>query len=143
MADYGRAEEFVLLQGKSKADQQAKGHVANTFRTGHPLCPVSLFQRAAWLNPAHFAAVVRYLHSKENGKVLSQDEIAKHLRSAGERCGVPRAALSVSSLRSGGASAMFHEGYPAEEIKRRGRWASECWHTYVWTSREHNQELAG
>ena len=51
--------------------------------------------------------------------------------------------LSVISLRSGGTSAMFHEGYSAEEIKRRGRWRSECWRTYVWTSRERNHELAG
>ena len=128
---YGQADELVLLQGKSKADQQAMGHMANAFRADHPLSPVSLFQRAAWLNPAHFADADRYLLTKANGKVLSRDEISKRLRSAGERCGVPRAALSAISLRSGGASAMFHEGYSAEEIKRRGRWASDCWRTYV------------
>jgi len=38
---------------------------------------------------------------------------------------------------------MFHEGFSAEEIKRRGRWLSECWHTYVWVSRERGRELAG
>jgi hypothetical protein len=38
---------------------------------------------------------------------------------------------------------MFHEGYSAEEIKRRGRWRSECWRIYVWASRERNRELAG
>jgi hypothetical protein len=80
---------------------------------------------------------------KSNGRVLSRDEVAARLRRAGGRLGFPEGSLSVISLRSGGASAMFHEGYSAEEIKRRGRWRSECWRTYVWTSRERNHELAG
>jgi len=40
------ADELVLLKGKSKADQDGMGHMANAFRTEHPLCPVSLLQRA-------------------------------------------------------------------------------------------------
>ena len=137
------ADELVLLKGKSKADQEGMGHMANAFRADHPLCPVALFQRAARMNPGHFSAKERFLLTKSNGRVLSRDEVAALLRRAGERLGMPRGALSVISLRSGGASAMFHEGYSAEEIKRRGRWQSECWRTYVWTSRERNHELAG
>ena len=41
---------------------------------------------------------------------------------APQRLGLPKKALSVISLRSGGASAMFHEGYSAEEIMHHGRW---------------------
>jgi len=119
------ADELVLLKGKSKADQDGMGHMANAFRTEHPLCPVSLLQRAMRMNPGHFAVKERFLLTKSNGRVLSRDEMAARLRRAGGRLGFPEGFLSVISLRSGGARTMFHEGYSAEEIKRRGRWRSE------------------
>jgi len=137
------ADEMVILQGKSKTDQQSLGNMANAFASDHPSCPVALFKRAARMQPEHFADGKRFLFTKANGKVLSSAEVAGRLRRAGVRRGLPRASLSGISLRSGGASAMFHEGYSAEEIKRRGRWRSECWRIYVWASRERNRELAG
>jgi hypothetical protein len=143
LSEFERADELVLLQGKSKADQEGQGHMANAFASGHVLCPVDLYKRAVRMRPEHFADGRRFLFTKSDGKVLSRDAVAGLLRRAGRRRGLPKAALSVISLRSGGASAMFHEGYSAEEIKRRGRWQSECWRTYVWASRERGRELAG
>jgi len=62
---------------------------------------------------------------------------------AGDRLDMTCGAFCFNLLRSRGVSVMSHDGYLAEEIKRRGRWKSECWRTYVWTSRERNHELAG
>ena len=62
---------------------------------------------------------------------------------AGERLDMTCGAFCFNLLRSRGVRAMSHDGYLAEEIKRRGRWKSECWRTSVWTSRKRNHELAG
>jgi hypothetical protein len=42
----------------------------------------------------------------------------------------------VVSLRSGGATAMYHAGFSVEAIQRRGRWASDCWKIYVRDGRD-------
>jgi hypothetical protein len=70
---------------------------------------------------------------------VASEEMGGRLHRAGEQRGKPRAALSGIFLRSRWESAMFHEGYSAEEIKRRDRWRSECWRIYVWESREQNR----
>ena len=37
----------------------------------------------------------------------------------------------AGGFRAGGASAMYHNGFSAEEIQRRGRWVSDVWKVYI------------
>ena len=46
------------------------------------------------------------------------------------------------SLRAGGASAMYHAGFSAEEIQRRGRWAIDRWKRYVHAGRTKAKDTA-
>ena len=37
---------------------------------------------------------------------------------------------------------MWDVGFSVDEIKRRGRWASECWRVYTWEGRERGRGVA-
>jgi hypothetical protein len=137
------ADEVVLILAKSKADQEGEGFVANAFATpGDELCPVALLKRARLMNPSHFKRADNYLLTCSNGRVLSRDAVVEALRPAAISCGVPADGVSVISLRAGGASAMWDSGFSVDEIKRRGRWASECWRIYTWEGRERARSIA-
>ena len=49
---------------------------------------------------------------------------------------------SIRLLRSGGASAMWDTGMSAEEIKFRGRWASDCFKIYIWPGHDRSRDVA-
>ena len=128
------ADEVVLMMGKSKTDPLGQGSVANVFQeVGDPLCLLSLLKRMFRLNPTHFnPAASRFLFLMSNNKVLRAGFVTRLLRRVAQEVGLPKKSLSVISLRSGGASAMWDAGFSAEEIKMRGRWSSDCWKRYVW-----------
>jgi len=137
------ADELILHIPKSKADQEGLGFIANAFETaGDPLCPVALLKRARLMKPQHFAQPDNFLLVRSDGRVLSRDAVVDALRPAASALGVPPESLSVISLRAGGASAMWDAGFSVDEIKRRGRWASECWRIYTWEGRERARSVA-
>ena len=138
------ANEVVLLMGRSKADPLGQGSVANIFEeSGDHLCLLSLFKRMHRLNPTHFNPKREgFLFTTSDSKVVQAELVSNLLKSASVRAGYPRDALSVISLRSGGASAMWDAGFSAEEIKLRGRWASDCWRRYVWGGQSSSTSVA-
>ena len=141
--DVAAADEAVLFMGKSKADQEGQGHVLNAYATDHWLCVVSLLKLMHLARPGHFEEPRNFLFTLDDGRVLSRDSMVELLRVGGVAEGVPANALSVISLRAGGASALWELGYSVEEIKRRGRWLSDAWRCYVWESRERWRNVAG
>jgi len=136
-----RADEMILVIGRSKADQDGKGSVLKLFASDHPLCPVGLLKKAYAMRPRHFSRSSNFLFETDDGTVVRKDRVVDLLRQGAHSLGLPREALSAISLRSGGASAMWHAGCSIDEIKRRGRWASDCWRTYVWEGRERRRDL--
>ena len=141
--DIQEADEVVLMQGKSKTDPNGQGSVANVFEAeGDDLCLVALLRRLHRLEPTHFNDPERHFFTLSDGQVLHRNVIADLLRAAAEAHGAPPGAASVISLRSGGASAMWDAGYSAEDIKRRGRWASDCYRRYVWEGHDRARDLA-
>jgi len=138
------ADEVVLTLGKSKADQDGQGSVANVFEVeGEELCPVGLLKRMHAMKPEHFAKGGNFLFALDSGRVLHRDEVARMLREPAAELGLPEEALSVISMRSGGATAMWNVGATVAQIQRRGRWASDCWRVYVLEGRERERDLAG
>ena len=49
---------------------------------------------------------------------------------------------ATHSLRIGGVTTLFCAGVDHEEVRRFGRWASDCWHRYVYESRESTKDFA-
>ena len=140
--DVAAADEAILFMGKSKADQEGQGHVLNAYAADHWLCVVSLLKLMHLERPEHFGSPRNFLFTLDDGRVLSRGAMVELLRVGGVAEGVPASALSVISLRAGGASALWELGYSVEEIKRRGRWLSDAWRCYVWESRERWREVA-
>jgi hypothetical protein len=68
-------------------------------------------------------------------KVVSRDEIVKAMRKGARKLKIPENAVSVISLWAGVASAMWDAKFSTDEIKRRGRWASNAFNAYVWEGR--------
>jgi len=141
--DVQKADEIVLLQGRSKTDQAGHGRVANVNEANDPLCLVGLFKRAATMNPSHFQRGDRYMFTLRDGSTLKYSAVLVRIRQAAVELGIPPEALSIISFRSGGATAMWNCGFSVDQIKRRGRWASECWRTYVWEGRDGARDVAG
>ena len=138
------ADEVVLMQGYSKTDPNGQGSVVNLHAAkGNPLCLVELLKKAHRMNPGHFRGGNNFLLTMSDGKVLHRDVVSGQLKAAGVALGAPKDALAVISLRSGGASAMWNEGFGAEDIKKRGRWRSEVWRAYVWDGHDRAKDLAG
>ena len=141
-SEVATSDEVVVMWGRSKTDIDGQGSVANVFEADHPLCLVRLLKKAHAMRPHHFSREDSYFFVLDDGKVLHRDKVVDVLRRAAGKLGVPEEALSVISLRAGGASAMWHAGFTVDEIKRRGRWASECWRIYVWEGRERARNVA-
>ena len=137
------ADEVVLLLGASKTDPNGQGSVANHFESpGNRLCIVALLKRAQRMKPSHFARAENFLFTAENGRVLHRDVVAKYLEEAAKAEGAPAGAASIISLRSGGASAMWDAGLSSDEIKQRGRWASDCFKIYIWPGHDRSRNVA-
>lgn len=92
------------------------------------------------LRPLHFAQDGPLLVT-DDGEVLRAAAVSRAVKEAAVAKGASAADADTHSLRAGGASAMWHAGYPPDRIQRRGRWLSECWKLYIWVSREDARDL--
>ena len=133
---------MVLMQGRSKTDPNGQVCVANDSAAEDELCLVALLKRLHRQRPNHFADLERFFFTLSNGQVLHRERIAALLRLAADASDTPRESVAAILLRSGGASVMWDAGYAAEVIKRRGRWASDCYRMYVWEGRDRARDLA-
>jgi len=136
-------DELIAVQRKSKCDQAGRGVATNTFRgKDSRLCVVWWFRHLVKMKPGHFKDPTQFLFTCSDGRVLHRDVVSKTLQAGAVRRGVSPDDLDIISLRAGGASAMFHADYGVEDIRRRGRWASDCWKTYVQEGRTRARDMA-
>mmetsp|Transcript_1899 Transcript_1899/g.2509 ORF Transcript_1899/g.2509 Transcript_1899/m.2509 type:complete len:348 (-) Transcript_1899:869-1912(-) len=127
----------------SKADQNGQGsELSVAAAPGNKLCVLRLLKKAHKMNPRAFEEGDRFVFTLKSGRVLHRDVVTGALREAASELGVPLRAISVHSLRSGGASALWDAGFTAEEIKRKGRWSSDCWKMYVWNGKRRRDDAA-
>ena len=128
------ADRVVLLIPYSKTDALGVGvELEIDIDEGNPLCPVEAFNRLRRLAPNRFgpARDQRYLFTTSNGLVLRKARVQALLKASAQRAGFDPKDFTSHSLRAGGASAMYHNGYGIDAIKRRGRWVSDVWKIYV------------
>jgi hypothetical protein len=138
-----QATEVLITVASSKTDQAGNGVSLTAKLCSDPLCPGRLLQRMWSVHPNLGDEGERFMFTLSNGKVIHRDALAKALDMQGVAAGLPPKSISVHSLRSGGASAMWAQGYSAEYIKTRGRWKSECWREYVWGGQDQDGKLVG
>ena len=100
---------------------------------GNILCPIQMCNALRSLKPHRFRECEGHKHifATANGTVLHKEKLQHHLKNAAASEGFNPADFTSHSLRAGGASAMYHNGFSAEEIQRRGRWVSDVWKVYI------------
>jgi len=137
------ADEVVLMQGASKTDPNGQGSVANSFEApGDELCLIGLLKRLQRQKPGHFSNQESFFFTLSDGRVLHRNVIAGFMREGAVAFGAPKEAAAAISLRSGGASGMWGQGFAGEDIKKRGRWASGCYRIYIWDGHDRARDVA-
>jgi hypothetical protein len=139
-------DELVEMESSSKAGQEGMGAMNNVYAddTGSPACTVMLYNKLRAMNPGYFdeANDEGFLCTLANGELLKGHVVEKMLKDAAVRLRFSPAGFTLHSLRSGGATAMWHAGYEAFAIQSRGRWRSDAFKTYIWDGRERARDVA-
>ena len=125
---------------------EGQGRELNLFAApGNPLCVVTALTNLARLKPGVFHQPDEFLFRTSDGKCVKKELIQRHLRRAASETESDYDPMNYSShsLRSGGATAMYHADIPIEDIQRRGRWKSDCWRIYIFGDRNRARGLVG
>ena len=72
----------------------------------------------------------------DSGEAISNVQVNDELKDAAESLGLSRDRYASHSLRRGGATAMAAAGVHHEVIRRWGRWLSDTWKRYVFSTTE-------
>ena len=84
----------------------------------------------------------QFMLTMVDGTVLPKVVIERLLKEAALRLGLDPRIMPSHSLRAGGCTAMFNAKFADHEIQRRGRWVSNCWKIYAWSSRRRDNDCA-
>ena len=132
------ATEIVVHLKGSKTDQLNVGTTRNQYKTEEELCPVAACQRLFMEFPERFRGEEAKwpLMRWSSGKPVRREDIQHVLELSALAAGRCPAEMGSHSLRIGGATAMYHSTNDLARVRRFGRWASDCFHVYLWELHE-------
>ena len=140
--DYARADSLTALFEVSKTDQNRIGCTRTVFATGDDLCPVAAYKALREMRGATWQPKAPAM-ADADGWVLSRQAMAAVLKASAEDLQMDGAEFATHSLRIGGATAMAATRlYSDDEVRRFGRWKSDCWRRYVYAARDAVRNLA-
>ena len=137
--DYPHVSEVVISIKKSKTDQNRVGVTRSAERTGERLCVVAAILRFIKLRLEY--GVTSSVDSpffrwgNDFTQHLRRDSVSKALKHSAKLLGQHVSEYAPHSLRIGGATALIHSGASAESVRRFGRWKSDTWQQYSWSTR--------
>ena len=140
VADHGLVTEVVISIKKSKTDQGRQGVTRGVDRCPNAaVCPVEATLRFVALRLARgvdFDESMPFMRwGTEHTQHLRRAAISSQLKSGAEAMGQPTSDYATHSLRIGGATALLHAGATPDQVRRFGRWKSDCWQQYTWNTR--------
>ena len=127
--DENNDDVLTIAIRHSKTDQYNEGNYKTLKAVPVPVCPVKAMARLITLQEWGAGSEERVF-----GKWL-RNRLSAILRLVGSAIGVPASGIGNHSLRPGGATAMWREGYDIEAIKRQGSWKSASSQGYLWDGR--------
>ena len=147
--NFRKADELkVEIQG-SKTDIYNRGEHRNHFAShivshGARLCVVEAMIILCSHFPDRFFGTARddYLLRGLDGDLIPREEVQAILQIAAEKTGAEPGEYGTHSLRFGGASALWAAFHDTGLVKRWGRWATDCFHTYLWEDRKGAEGIA-
>ena len=129
---FGEADEVQIVVRASKTDPEGESATRNLFRSNAEVCPVLAtieFSELKW------QAAPPHPEERFFGAVSRQD-IQTALQTIAASLGEDAQAYTPHSLRFGGASAMWAGGMDSYVLRTWGRWNSDAFLAYLWTSRK-------
>ena len=151
LSELAQADELVLTVQSSKTDIFNKGETRNHFRVPRikgedaPLCVVEavcmLFHHFPGRMPGNTDQDLPLL-TELNGKLMTREAVQTALQLAARALGFNAERLGSHSLRFGGASALWAAYHDSGLVRRWGRWASDCFQSYIWEGRKGAQGVA-
>ncbi|EGZ18503.1 hypothetical protein PHYSODRAFT_332284 [Phytophthora sojae] len=134
----------IRLRG-SKTNQAGQATTRMLRRSGHrflyPARGALLLLRSRRSLPAELPAAM-YMSRSGEPSSISARQVANTVQDAARRIGCDPHEYSTHSLRSGGATHMYHAGVDALIIRFYGRWASDTFNIYTRLCRESVSRLA-
>ena len=121
----------VLFIGRSKADVFGYGQSVTLGATGGPLCPVTALKAMRAGQPSHLVDDSPLFWI--GGGALRREDIVRVVKQIATGMGKNPVEYSTHSLRRGGASALWAQGFNRAQIQVIGRWRSDCWKIYIST----------
>ena len=142
-ASFAEADETVIFLRGSKTDQYNAGTIRNQFTSGDQVDHVKALAEVQRHFPERWTTEAEQpLFRWKSGQVIRRSRVQTALRMAAAAEGIPAEAIGSHSLRIGGASAMYRQGFDVEAIRRFGRWASDAVHSYLWETHDKQKGLA-
>ena len=140
-SNFSEADELILTIRGSKTDKYNRGEVKNHFRVEDDLCVVAAVAQVQKFFPERFSGEEMLL-SWADGRPVKRLELQREIARASEAHGGSAHHVGSHSLRFGGASALWAAFRDSGLVKRWGRWASDCFHGYLWDSRKGSRGIA-
>ena len=111
------------------------GCTRTVYCTGDDLCPVEAYKNLRRLRGDNWHDRQPFVQDND-GWTMSRASMTAVLKACAIDCGIPAAEYATHSLRIGGATAMAATGkFTDDEVRRFGRWKSDCWRRYVHAAR--------
>ncbi|CAE7534189.1 unnamed protein product [Symbiodinium sp. CCMP2592] len=132
------ADEVQIVVRASKTDPEGESATRNLFRSDAAVCPVLAtieFLELRW------SEATPHPEEKFFGELTRQD-IQTALQTIAASLGEEAQAYTPHSLRFGGASAMWAGGMDSYVLRTWGRWNSDAFLAYLWTSRKASANTA-
>ena len=133
--DFESADSLTVIFELSKTDQNRVGCSRTVFSTGDDLCPIEAHKALRRLREGNWSSGAAAM-GDGSGWVMNRDVMTAILKATAVDLGLDGADFATHSLRIGGATTMAATGlYTDDEIRRFGRWKSDCWRRYVYAAR--------
>jgi hypothetical protein len=130
-------QRIALALRGSKTDQDRIGCIRDYLFTREAIDPLAAIVAMLKLRTSkELADVDSPLFVLDSGEAISNIMVNDELKDAAESMGLSRSRYASHSLRRGGATAMAAAGIGHETIRRWGRWLSDTWRRYIFSTKE-------
>ena len=136
-------DALSILLEVSKTDQDRRGCTRTVYAsdTDSGLCVGEAYKQLRRLQGAAYDSAGPLLQTPR-GKMASRTAVSDSIKRTATKLRCEPGDYAAHSLRIGGVTTLFYAGVDHEEVRRFGRWASDCWRRYVYESRESTKYFA-
>ena len=136
---FEQADEVQIVVRASKTDPEGETATRNLYRSGAEVCPVlatARYMSLLWQEFGEPTPTSKFFPH------LTRQDIQEVLQTVAASLGEEPQAYTPHSLRFGGASAMWAGGFDSYVLRAWGRWNSDAFLAYLWTSRKASANTA-